>query len=268
MYITIFRCGGTARNYVGSIRWACVTFRMSLSWDTERVTQALRGVEKKVLRILGPKSSQKTLLTQELVGQVCDLGLVAVSEEFVVLTLLSWEFLLRVQSEGIGLQYGSQQLIFDLAPSRHSSICMVGNVLVVRFTRRKHRPSGSTLKRVCRCATVGRQACAVCTFRQWAEARKPRVGDRVFGGSASQYLHSLRRMLTMLLHPQAAAFTLKAFRAGRASQMTRDGASWQEIQAAGEWRGLSSLPYISKTAIDDYASLMMSIEASSEDEEK
>ena len=143
---------------------------------------------------------------------------------------------------------------------------MVGNVLVVRFTRRKHRPSGSTLKRVCRCATVGRQACAVCNFRSWTEARKPRVGDRVFGGSSSQYLHSLRRMLTMLLHPQAASFTLKAFRAGRASQMTREGASWQEIQAAGEWRGLSSLSYISKPAIDDYASLMITVDASSDEE--
>ena len=70
----------------------------------------------------------------------------------------------------------------------------------------------------------------------------------------------------MLLHPQAASFTLKAFRAGRASQMTREGASWQEIQAAGEWRGLSSLSYISKPAIDDYASLMMTVDASSDEE--
>ena len=47
---------------------------------------------------------------------------------------------------------------------------------------------------------------------------------------------------------------------------SEEGASWQEIQAAGEWRGLSSLSYISKPAIDDYASLMMTVDASSDEE--
>ena len=40
------------------------------------------------------------------------------------------------------------------------------------------------------------------------------------------------------------------------------------IQSAGEWRGLSSLNYINRQAIDDYASFMMSVEASSDEEEE
>ena len=65
---------------------------------------------------------------------------------------------------------------------------------------------------------------------------------------------------------QASEFTLKCFRAGKASAMTASGATWQEIQSAGEWRGLSSLNYIDRQAIDDYASMMQIVEASSDEE--
>ena len=48
--------------------------------------------------------------------------------------------------------------------------------------------------------------------------------------------------------------------------MTAEGATWQAIQSAGEWRGLSSLNYINKQAIDDYASFMTVVDASSDEE--
>ena len=103
-------------------------------------------------------------------------------------------------------------------------------------------------------------------FKAWHQRVKPSPGTRIWTGTASQYLHQLRRCLTLLSHPQAREFTLKAFRAGKASAMTAEGATWQAIQSAGEWRGLSSLNYINKQAIDDYASFMTVVEASSDEE--
>ena len=193
MYLGNFRCAGTARNYVGVIRWACNSFKLGRSWDSDLISQTLHGLDKNVSRLLGPVKHQRTLLTQLLVTQVASLGMQMVSEEFTVATLIFWEFLLRVQSEGVPMQVGTDKELFELAPSRHSALSVVQNLLVLRLTRRKHRPEGSTLKRGCRCALVGREACAVCMFKAWHQRVKPSPGTRIWTGTASQYLHQLRR---------------------------------------------------------------------------
>ena len=164
------------------------------------------------------------------------------------------------------MEFGTQAEVFELAPQRHSALTMVSGFLLLKLTRRKHRPEGSILKRSCRCREVGRLSCVVCTYLAWVAEKQPGTGSRVWPGSASQYLHQLRRLLNLLMHPQAMSFTLKCFRAGKASVLASSGATWQEIQSAGEWRGLSSLSYINRQAIDDYASFTMSVEASSDEE--
>ena len=104
MNLGIFRCAGTARNCVGVIRWACNSFQLGRSWDSDLISQTLHGLDKKVIRLLGPVKHQRTLLTQLLVTQVASVGMQMVSEEFTVATLIFWEFLLRVQSEGVPMQ--------------------------------------------------------------------------------------------------------------------------------------------------------------------
>ena len=75
-------------------------------------------------------------------------------------------------------------------------------------------------------------------------------------------------MLVLLNVHSADKFTLKCFRAGRATAMTKSGASWQALQSAGEWRGMSTLSYVAPQAIDNYASIQAMVDASSDEEDE
>ena len=59
---------------------------------------------------------------------------------------------------------------------------------------------------------------------------------------------------------------MKAYRAGHATVMAREGASWAALQSAGEWRGKSPLSYVDATAIDEVAYLENIVADSSEEE--
>ena len=63
-----------------------------------------------------------------------------------------------------------------------------------------------------------------------------------------------------------ARFTLKAFRAGRATDLAQRGASCKTILSAGEWKGLSPTHYLDVDLIDEPAYLQAEILAS-EDED-
>ena len=92
------------------------------------------------IRRLGPKSQQKTLLTQSLIDQIVGLATELASGELILLTLLNWEYLLRVQSEGIPMEFGTQAEVFELAPQRHSALTMVSGFLLLKLTRRSIGP--------------------------------------------------------------------------------------------------------------------------------
>ena len=109
--------------------------------------------------------------------------------------------------------------------------------------------------------------CVVCGFSAWVENLNPTVGTPLYRGTASNFLRDLRRYLTLLGKPRAEAYTLKCFRAGRATAMARAGATWQTLQSAGEWKGMSCLPYIAPEAIDQYSAVQAVLEASSDEGE-
>ena len=98
-FITVFRNGGTASNYVSSLRWACTLYHKSLAWDTAGVKMAIRGARKATVRM--PRGSQaRALLTSRLV-----FAIVAFVDEAWGLhwmspfLLVAWAILARVQSE-------------------------------------------------------------------------------------------------------------------------------------------------------------------------
>ena len=65
LFICIFNCAGTAKNYVSAIRKACALAAVSTDgWDDEVVKQALRGITSECLRFVGGPSRCKFLLTQ------------------------------------------------------------------------------------------------------------------------------------------------------------------------------------------------------------
>ena len=180
--------------------------------------------------------------------------------------LLAWEFLFRVQSEALNLQVGVLDDLVTMAPERHSAVVMSAGVVTIRLQRRKHRPAGSTLKRPCRCSAVGRQFCAACRTADLIMAKGLVPGDRLQGKNAFAFQRQLRRFLTLQVVEGAASFTLKCFRAGRATALAASGATWQAVLAAGEWRGLTAVRYLGVDAIDESVFMRSVMEASSEDE--
>ena len=84
-----------------------------------------------------------------------------ITDGFQECVLVSWEYLLRVQSEAIGLELGTVAEVREneLAEGRHSAVwlSMTEEVLHLLLKRRKHGPKGSWLMRPCTCK-VNRKA--------------------------------------------------------------------------------------------------------------
>ena len=157
----------------------CREFRLSMAWGGDRIPAQLKGLGKKQLRLLAHMLPKKWRLTQETLNGCVRLSDDSGDQEWSVTALLAWEFLLRVQSEGLNLQVGALDDLVTLAPERHSAVVLSAGVVTIRLQRRKHRPAGSTLKRPCRCSSVGRQFCAACRTADHVMARSCMPGDRL-----------------------------------------------------------------------------------------
>ena len=78
-------------------------------------------------------------------------------------------------------------------------------------------------------------------------------------------LKTLRRFLVLTDIPQATSYTLKAFRAGKATALAAEGKSLGQILQAGEWRSSALLSYVD-TDIVDQAQLLDQTLAQSDEE--
>ena len=98
---------GTAANYVGCVKWACVNFNLSCAGWTELVTLTLKGLKAEHPRFYGRPASANMLITDDWVAQVACLadrrGLMHVQAA----SLVSSVFLMRVQSETLTLVRGA-----------------------------------------------------------------------------------------------------------------------------------------------------------------
>ena len=65
---------GTAANYVGFVKWACVNIKLSCAWWTDLVTLTLRGLKAEHLRLCGGPIPAKVLFTDDWVAQVACLA--------------------------------------------------------------------------------------------------------------------------------------------------------------------------------------------------
>ena len=84
--------------------------------------------------------------------------------------------------------------------------------------------------------------------------------------SAGQFLGNLTRHLPLLAVPRSHEFSLKAFRAGHATELVREGASWAKLLEAGEWRGSASLRYVDPNAVHAASFTPCLSDASSEED--
>lgn len=155
-------------------------------------------------------------------------------------------FLLRVQSEGLVLQAGKSTAFRELPKGRMSSLWGQCDTFFLRFARRKHRVHGALLRRRCNCRAVGVTFCVVHRFAELCLE----AGEWLTEMAPHQALQELRRLLQRLGVEHADLYTLKAFRASRATCMAAAGDSLAEIMLQGEWRSSALLSYVNESAVD------------------
>ena len=155
-YASVFKNAATAANYIGNLRWACVHLHLSMDWDTESLKMTVRNAAKRREPVAGGAAHAKRLLTDGLLQQVVAMADKLGLASFSLLALLSWECLLRVQSEAVGLHAGAACDATALPPQRHSEVWVdKAGYLCLKLARRKNKPGGSLLRRSCTCGAMG-----------------------------------------------------------------------------------------------------------------
>ena len=265
-YISIFRCGGTAANYIGYLSWACRRMRLSMDWKTEAVSHALAGVKKRTARLSAGTLYRKFVMTEALLIQLVSLARGLGESSWANRFVIAFDFLLRVQSELCHMYAGCDKDASTLAEGVCAAlwICKRRRVAYLRLRRRKNRPNGSLLSRSCTCA-----ACpALCSFCAVAEeTARVNPGDELWHVSAHEFLKMLRRYLVLLLCKEAERATLKCFRAGKACCLAAAGTDIKIILELGEWRSKAVMSYLSSEAIDEMQVLRCSLEESDSENE-
>lgn len=241
-FIGIFKVHGTARNYLGFVKWACLTNGLPMDWFTEEVSQALKGLRKQNQRVLLGQLRDKFKLDDKLLLALVRMaGAFGLHQHRVAFTL-GWQYLFRMQSECVPLEKGSATTVVDLPEGRHSAVWLAPNrQLHVRLKSRKNRPGGSLLVRACTCHLEDSSVCAVCSVEEYIETKLE--GERLFSFTAGELLGQLRRLLTLLQVLGAAQFGFKSFRAGKATTMALSGIALPDVMRAGEWSSAACLAY-------------------------
>ena len=144
------------------------------------------------------------------------------------LYIILWQFMLKVQSEGVGLEWGSPD---DIVP------CLFTTRSQDRLARRKHRSQGSFLQRPRTCSSLGATFCVVHRLLQLSAVQGKKISDR----TAYEVQRDFRDDCESCHIPEAKKRTLKSFRSGKATDMAARGDTLASILECGEWRSCALL---------------------------
>jgi len=268
MWAATFKNSGTAANYLAAVKWACLSEGLDTAWYGDRMFALVKGLAKVKLTQVAQTISCKALLTSEAVQRTVCVADGLDDGQWAPFALASWNFLARVQSEMVPLEVGTAQKCLTLPPGRHSSVYVSEDelTLAIRFQKRKNRPSGSYLRRPCTCKATTPQFCVVHRVMRWIKEQDLSDGDRLFSVSGTSAARKLGRYLTLCGTAGAEAYTLKAFRAGRATEMAALGFTLPAILEAGEWKSRAVFNYVDIAVADHAEVLRQSIEASDDED--
>jgi hypothetical protein len=88
------------------------------------------------------------------------------------------------------------------------------------------------------------------------------LGQKIHNVKAPQLTATLRHTLPALGYPHASVLTLKAFRAGHATELGRQGTSLGVILQSGDWKSTAYLAYCNQDEVDAAVFLAAQIEHS------
>ena len=261
----LFNNKGTAANYIGTIKWACDNKGLSVEWYDGEVKQLLRGVTNVANVYFDGSMGAEFLLEQAMVNMLLVVFQGHDQWREVIITTVGWEFLLRMQSEAMVIYIGQESDSYQLPAGRDNGLWIdPDGQLALRLRRRKNRREGCTMRRACRCSQVGREFCAVHIFKDYFKNRD--VGDLVAQMTPTEYTRSVKRTLQKLNIPNYDKFTLKAFRAGRATELAKQNVAAPEILEMGGWKtGAAAARYVRGEEVDPNKFLNL-LHAESEEE--
>ena len=110
---------------------------------------------------------------------------------------------------------------------------------------------GSLLCRPCTCSSTTAKFCIVHRLDGAGGVHSQRLSNR----TAYHVQRDFRADLASCNVEGAAKYTLKAFRAGKATDMAARGESFSAILECGEWRSSALLRYLSESEVDKFAFL-------------
>ena len=249
----LFRCPGTASNYIGQLRWLSDFLGFTKEWDGPMLKITMKATAVIHLRAVSGLLKVKCLMTWEMIQKAVTVLDQKVETEMVsILLLIGWAFLGRMQSEVFPLQAGTSEYALTLPPHLHSALYVdAEGSVVIRWRRRKHRPYGSILKRPCTCKKVSAKFCMAHRVKVFLERNSIRPGERLFPLlKPVATLKLVIRSLLLLSVPAAQHLTWKSIRAGHATHLAASGATLATILEAGEWRSAAFLSYIDSNIAD------------------
>jgi hypothetical protein len=266
-FVTIFRNGATAYNYLLYVLWSCKLYHLDTLWWSAELRLTLSGSKKRSRDLLDlqPMSPLLTLLDTSIVQRLVTANDAAGQVWLSVFVLVCWFCLLRVASEGIALEKGNAEDVTSLPSHRHSGVWVDRRgVAHLRLRRRKHRQQGALISRPCTCSSGGVQFCLPHRLGPFLEGLAE--GQRLWQVSAHAAHRMLQSQLTFVVgRERALRFTLKAFRAGHATELSRKGCSVQEVLAAGDWKGSTLFSYVRPDEVNDLALLTTAFDRSDEE---
>ena len=169
--------------------------------------------------------------------------------EWADMTTAGYVGLLRFKSECVPLRKAS--VARDSEPLlAHSAVTLWDTEISIRLRRRKNRPRGAFVRRVCACSS-SEQLCLVHRLKpRWENTSD---GERLFQMTYEEWLRRLRRRLAQLgeVHPER--FASNALRRGAATDVFRRTGSIAAVLHAGDWSSPAFLKYLKEEAVDPEA---------------
>jgi hypothetical protein len=243
----LFGNPGTFANYLNYLRVGCILARLPVAvFAAPEIKRAKAAIARRLLFNPRPQFFIRLRLLEKLIASDLPDGWAGQR----ALWILAYAFLLRVPSEALPCVYGGR----SFHPGAQSSICFTDDGKVgLRLARRKNKPRGTTLWRLCWC----RQSATTCPVHALARACEGMApGQALFPGSRpADVLSQLRVCLGRLGVPRASEYRSHDFRRGHAQDMAASGADLASILAAGEWRSPAFLAYLSREELEGEAIL-------------
>ena len=244
----IFKNVGSALNYVGHVIFAATWARCDMRFNDCHFKAWQLGMRKKKTSRNDVVKHASFLLTSSMVNQLVQFFDAIMDDEAAMLTVQCWQEFLRVQSEGVDAMAGDQSQALALEDGVDSAVWVDSQGCAChRMAKRKNRPKGSILRRPCTCGE-DKIICLPCRLGKFIQRRSK--GQRLYNMNSYDFTKRLKEALRSLGYENVEKFTLKAFRAGHATELACLGVDLAKIMEKGEWSSRAIFSYINMEQVD------------------